>query len=122
MPLSTLMFLNCSSANFTDPGAGDCGAAAGDCARAATIAVATENIDTRAMARVLFPAFGIRRRTPLNFWRQECSRTMERICYPQVISRNANRRRLNCDCDREWKQQKIFTTESPEFTEKQKAD
>ena len=36
---------------------------------------------------------------------------MERICYPQVISRNGNRRRLNCDCGREWKQEKIFTIE-----------
>src|ERR1700733_14858450 len=108
MPLSTLMFLYCCSASFTDTE--DCGGAAGAWARAATIAVAIEIVDTTETEMIFFPAHGIRNcgirprgalacgircgvrtcgigtRAPMKFWRQECSRTRPDNCYPEVIS------------------------------------
>src|SRR5882757_4104682 len=68
MPLSTLIFLYCCSANGVDVCA-DCAGAGGAWARAATIAIAIESMATSDVANILFPANGIGERLPGNFWR-----------------------------------------------------
>src|SRR5579863_8114847 len=67
MPLRTLMFLYCCSAKGAAAGPEDCAGAGGACARAPTIAAAIENVATRRVAKVLFPACSIGTNTPLKF-------------------------------------------------------